>query len=123
MLFSGTIPEVLAPVVEHILMNMMENLKDDIDEAELHFLDVSWLGLVDDKRSFQWKKEHTLDAMRKVETVSGKQKSVGVQGETKMRHCTRCCAVMEDLIPVRGGNLWLLNMQKQCFCGGYWILE
>ena len=139
MLVSASLPEILSPVVEHLLTTTMENLKQDVDTGELYFLDISWLGLSDDKRSMRWKKEHLLDAVRKVEIGGGHRhnNSSNVSsdkqrqplennksnGSSKLRRCTRCCAVMEDLLPVKGGSLWMLNMQRTCFCGGFWVVE
>lgn len=114
MLVEGAIPDALMPVVEKLLATSVEKLKDDIDEAELYFADTSRLGLGDDRRCKNWHRTHTLDAVRKI---------VLAKGKTKIRVCTRCGSQMEDLPPMRGVSVWLLNMQRTCFCGGYWMVE
>lgn len=114
MLVEGAIPDALMPVVEKLLNISVEKLKDDIDEAELYFADISLIGLGDDQRCKNWHKTHTLDAVRKI---------VLAKGKTKIRVCTRCGSQMEDLPLVKGVSVWLFNMQRTCFCGGFWVVE
>ena len=112
MLIAADIPEILVGIVQHLLYNTLENLHQDIDPGELYFRDHSWLGLTDDRRSDAFRKNHVIDAIRKI-----------VLGEdVRVRRCTRCCAIMEDLLPQRGGNMWMSNMQRMCLCGSSWIL-
>ena len=92
----------------------MDDLKEEVDEAQLYFKDVSMLGLHDDQRTKTWHREHVLDAIRKV--VLDKDK-------VKTRSCTRCGATMEDLTQSKGVNPWLWQLQRACFCGGLWIVE
>lgn len=112
MLISAEIPEILMPAIETLLTTTVATLKQDVDVAELYFSDISWLGLSDDSRTDMWKKNHTLDAIRKVEVTKG----------ARIRRCTRCCAVMEDILPQKGESMWMLNMQRTCFCGNWWAL-
>ena len=136
MLISASLPDVLAPVIERLLTSSMTTLEGEIDRGELFFKDVSCLGLSDDERTKCWSREHVLDAIRKVELdvrprsrpsheggrAKIKSKSGGT-GDIKTRTCTRCGAVMEDLIAIKGANPWMSNLQRTCFCGGFWMLE
>ena len=136
MLVSGSaIPDVLGPVVERLLTTTMDNLKEEVDAGELYFLDVSWLGLSDDGKSITWKEEHMFDGMRKVE-IADRQHGHDTASDTngsgiekqkasnKLRRCTRCCTAMLDGLPPKDRTcMWLANMQRTCFCGGFWVME
>lgn len=112
MLIAADVPEILVGVVQHLLHTTLENLNQDIDPGELYFRDHSWLGLTDDRRSDAFRQDNVVDAVRKM-----------VLGEdVRVRRCTRCCAIMEDLLPQRGVNLWMTNMQRMCLCGSSWML-
>ncbi|KAI9871901.1 MAG: mediator complex subunit [Pleopsidium flavum] len=112
MLIGADIPDVLMPVVQHLLTTALDNLRKDIDPAALYFADHSWLGLSDDRRSDAYKREHVVDAIRKVPLRKG----------AKVRRCTRCCAYMEDVLPQKGSSMWMTSMQRMCFCGSLWML-
>ena len=112
MLVSAAIPRLLLPAVESFLTTSLDEFRDEVNELELFFTDISWLGLSDDRRSDAWKSEHVLDALRKVELPK----------EARLRRCTRCCAVMEDVYPQRGTSLWMTTMQRTCYCGDWWLV-
>ncbi|KAL8736286.1 MAG: hypothetical protein Q9166_000441 [cf. Caloplaca sp. 2 TL-2023] len=111
MLISGSVPSKLWPAVESLFMKTLKTMRGDINRAELFFHDISWIGLSDDKASDQWRKEHRLDIVRKVEVAK----------RAKIRQCTRCCFVMEDAAPPRGAMAWLVNMWRSCVCGNWWM--
>lgn len=112
MLIAADVPEILVGVVHHLLHITLENLSHEVDLGELYFKDHSWLGLTDDRRSDAFRQNSVIDAIRKI-----------VLGEhVRVRRCTRCCAIMEDLLPQRGSNLWMTNMQRMCLCGSSWML-
>jgi mediator of RNA polymerase II transcription subunit 16 len=117
MLVTGTIPPLFLPVLRSILTGSANKLRTDIAEAELSFSDFSMLGVGDDARTRRWWRTHTLDAIRKIVIRRDGH------GAVRTRLCVRCAAVMEDLIPTRGIRPWMLNMQRTCFCGAFWMLE
>ena len=112
MLISAAVPEVLRGVVEVLLGAVVERLRGEVDGGELFFRDLRWLGLGDEKGSDEWRRMWSVDAIRKV--VLGP--------EVSMRRCPRCCAVMEDLMPVRGVTQWMVGLQRSCFCGAFWMV-
>lgn len=112
MLIGADIPDVLMPVVQHLLTTALDNLRNDIDPAALYFADHSWLGLSDDRRTDAYRSEHVVDAIRKIPLAKG----------ARLRRCTRCCAYMEDMLPQRGSSTWMTSMQRMCFCGSLWML-
>lgn len=112
MLVSATVPGMLMPLVESFLTRTLDEFRDEVNEMELFFNDISWLGLSDDRRSDAWKREHVLDVLRKVVLPK----------EARLRRCTRCCAVMEDVYPHRQSAPWMLPMQRTCYCGDWWLL-
>lgn len=112
MLVSATVPRLLVPTVETFLVTSLDKLRDEVDEAELYFTDISWLGLNDDGMSDAWQKENVLDVMRKVK----------LPRETRLRRCTRCCAVMENRAVYVGDDKWMNNFQRFCVCGGWWMV-
>lgn len=112
MLVSATVPNMLMPLVESFLTRTLDGFREEVNEMELYFYDISWLGLSDDRRSDAWKREHVLDVLRKVVLPK----------EAQLRRCTRCCAVMEDVYPHRASVHWMLPMQRTCYCGDWWLL-
>lgn len=112
MLVAATVPSVLVSVLESFLTFSLDNLRDEVNEAEVFFADISWLGLSDDGRSDRWRKDHVLDVLRKVE----------LPREAKIRRCTRCCAVVENVLVLHGTSPWLGNMQRWCLCGAWWMM-
>lgn len=112
MLVSAAIPSMLIPAVESFLTKTLDEFRDEVNELELYFTDISWLGLSDDRRSDVWKTDHVLDALRKVVLPQ----------EARLRRCTRCCAVMEDVYPPRGSSPWMTTMQRTCYCGDWWLV-
>ncbi|KAI4171032.1 MAG: hypothetical protein LQ343_004569 [Gyalolechia ehrenbergii] len=110
MLITGFVGPKLWPAVENFLTNTVKSIKEEVNVAELYFHDVSWLGLSDDKASYQWRKAHRLDVIRKVELPEG----------ARFRRCTRCCSVTEDVAPPRVTASWA-NMWRNCVCGNWWM--
>lgn len=113
MLVAATVPGVLVSVLQPFLTFSLDQLRKEVDEAELFFADISWLGLSDDRRSDAWRKDHVLDVFRKVE----------LPRSAKIRTCTRCCAVMEDARVLNGASPWLVNLQRWCLCGAWWMMK
>ena len=112
MLVSAAVPGMLMPVVESFLTKTLDEFRDEVNELELYFTDISGLGLNDDCRSDAWKSEHVLDALRKVV----------LRKDARLRQCTRCCAVMEDIYSQKSISLWMTSMQRTCYCGDWWVL-
>lgn len=110
-LISGTVPPKLWPAVESLLKKTLRTMGANVNRAELYFNDISWIGLSDDQASDQWRREHRLDIVRKVE----------VPKRVRIRRCTRCCSVMEDAAPPKGTTGWLVNMWRTCVCGNWWM--
>lgn len=103
MLVSAAIPDVIVRAMSLFFTNFLGNLRMEIDEAELYFLDTSWLGLSDDKRSEDWRRENHLDVLKKL--VLPKR--------TVMWRCVRCSAVMEPTQAPPG---------RACVCNGWWMV-
>lgn len=111
MLITGSVSPKLWPAIESLLTKTLKSVREDINRATLYFHDISWIGLSDDRASDQWRKEHRLDIVRKIQ----------VPTRAKVKRCTRCCSVMEDSAPQRGTTGWLVNMWRNCVCGNWWM--
>ena len=122
------------PAVETLLGQMVGALKEEVDVARLYFKDFSWLEMGDDRKTKVWMRGRRLDVVRKVviEGLDGSkanggrlhgQKQGKRSGQRRLKRCNRCCAVMEDVGPGGGfgGNGQVLHMQRNCFCGGWWM--
>lgn len=124
MLISGSVPLVLAPAVETLLGTTVGGLREEVDVAGLYFTDFSWLELGDDGKTKRWMGEKRLDVVRKsvIKDVKGGK---GPGGRRKLKRCTRCCAVTEDLgvkgMGGMGGNAAMVQLQRNCLCGGWWM--
>lgn len=110
MLTRAEIPDILLETVIDLLTKTAASLKEEVNVASLYFANVASLGLTNDGTSRRWRKQHPLDAMRKIELK-------GVQ----TRRCTRCAAVMEDLLPTRTASV-MASQMKHCFCGSWWMV-
>ncbi|KAI4108005.1 MAG: hypothetical protein L6R37_001287 [Teloschistes peruensis] len=111
MLISGCIPPRLWPAVEVLFTITLDVVLKEFNVADLFFHDISWLGLSDDPESDRWREKHRLDIIRKIELPM----------HARIRRCTRCCSVMEDIAPPRGAAGWLINMWRSCICGNWWM--
>ncbi|KAI9759075.1 MAG: mediator complex subunit [Chaenotheca gracillima] len=112
LLISATIPPQLLPAVGKTLGPLLGGLRSAINPAELYFSDYSWLGMSDDRRTDEWARTNTVDAIRKI----------SLSKATPLRQCTRCCAKMEDVKPQKGTSFWMTSLQKMCLCGSLWML-
>lgn len=111
---NNEIPAIFLTAVERLLNTTLPTLRNDLDVAKLFWHDVTWLGFHDDVASREYRKLNRIDAIRKVVLPKGDDK-------IKLRRCTRCCAVVEDIIPVKSPSYWLGTMQRMCFCGTLWM--
>ncbi|MCJ1479591.1 mediator complex subunit [Lambiella insularis] len=112
MLVGGEVPAVLTGVVEKVVVEVVEKLRAEVGvlEGELHFGDFKSLGFEKGRGDGR-----LVDGVRKVR--------LGRRGrEVKLRTCARCGTVMEDLLPVKGASPWIVNLQRTCFCGGFWMV-
>lgn len=111
MLIKAEVPDVLFGAVKNLLTETAASLKEEVNVAELYFANVAPLGLTNDNTSRRWRKKHPLDAMRKIE----------LKGAMSTRRCTRCAAVMEDLLPSRTASV-MVTLMKHCYCGSFWMV-
>ena len=110
MLIKAEIPDILLGTVTELLTTTTASLKEKVNVAELYFANVAPLGLTNDRAGKRWRKAHPLDAMRKIELRA-----------VQTRRCTRCAAVMEDLLPTRAPSV-MVSQMKYCFCGSWWMV-
>ena len=135
MLVCGEVPEVLWGVVERVVEKggLLERVgeREGVSEGELYFAGFEELGLDEDRRTREWWARRTVDEVRKIvlregpigESAMGTaEEARGGKGPLRLRSCSRCGAVMEDLVPVRGASAWMMNLQRTCFCGGFWMV-
>ncbi|KAL7273205.1 Mediator of RNA polymerase II transcription subunit 16 [Rhizina undulata] len=110
---NNEIPPIFAAAVERLLTTTIPSLRNDIDVATLHWHDVTWLCFHDDISSQEYRRKNRIDAIRKVVLPQG--------DKVKLRRCTRCCAIVEDIVPMKSPSYWLSTMQRMCFCGTLWM--
>lgn len=111
MLIKATIPNIHTPAVKELLTATTPKLKGEVNVAELYFMNISCLGLTDDKSGKNWREKHPIDAMRKTE----------LKKDVRTKRCTRCGAMTEDLIPFKGVNMMVMNLQRYCLCGSWFM--
>ena len=112
MLIHAEIPQTLVEPVKQLLFQVTASLKGEINEAELYFTDVSSLGLTNDIYSKRRNRKNPIDSVRKTPLRQG----------CKVRRCTRCCSLMEDIIPYRSINPVLALIARSCYCGSSWMI-
>jgi mediator of RNA polymerase II transcription subunit 16, fungi type len=107
------IPSELAPAVNTILTTSLQKLMQASEPGNVHNYDISWLGFTDDRRSRQMQERVVIDVIRKM--PMGK--------DTRLRRCTRCLSVMEDINPQSVNyQAWVSNSQKSCVCFSSWVV-
>ena len=114
MLTTCELPEILVPVVRHLLTAQLEKLQDEIDPARVIFADLRWLNLTEDRRTLNFNNYRRFDVIQKTY----------VKPDVPLRQCTRCGAHTVDVDAVASKSLgtWLHNAQKSCVCGNQWLL-
>ena len=112
MLIKGTIPSIHLDVVEELLTSTVPKLKEQVNVAELFFKDIGWLGLTDDRSGRRWREKHPMDVLRKTELKKG----------AKTKRCTRCGGLAEDTPAPRGVNMIVMNLQRHCICGSWFMV-
>ena len=113
MLTTCELPEILTPVVQHLLTSQLDKLQDEIDPARVFFADLRWLNLTEDLRTQDFNGERCFDVIQKTYVKPG----------VPLRQCTRCGALTVDIDAASSKNLgtWLHNAQKSCVCGNQWL--
>ncbi|KAG0639827.1 mediator complex, subunit Med16 [Tuber brumale] len=118
---DNEIPPIFCLAVERLLNTTLPNLRNDLDIAKLFWHDVTWLGFHDDVASCEYRRKNRIDAIRKVVLPKDDGSGGAGGGKVKLRRCTRCCAVVEDIIPNKSPSNWFGSMQRMCFCGTLWM--
>lgn len=113
MLITCELPEILTPVVQHLLTIQLDKLKDEIDPARIIFSDLRWLNLTEDRRTREFNKGRCFDVIQKT----------FVKPDMPLRQCTRCGAHTVDInaVATKSYGTWLHNAQKTCVCGNQWL--
>ena len=113
MLITCELPQILTPVVHHLLTTQLDKLKDEIDPARVVFSDLRWLNLTEDRRTQEYNKDRRFDVIQKT----------FVKPDVPLRQCTRCGAHTVDVnaIASKSYGTWLHNAQKSCVCGNQWL--
>ncbi|KAG8533307.1 uncharacterized protein KY384_002090 [Bacidia gigantensis] len=117
MLIKAEIPSVLVPSVLQLLYQVMTPLREEIDEAKLHFLDTSDLGLTSDNYTRDRNAKSPIDVLTKV----------CLPKNAHIRRCIRCGSLNEDRMKA-GTNASTIQtaiiarLGPFCFCGGLLML-
>ena len=112
MLTRAEIPQTLIEPIKQLLFYTVTLLREEVNEAELYFMDISVLGVTSDSSSIQRNRKYPRDAMQKI----------SLRKNAKFRRCIRCGAFMEDVLPQRNGNPILGLLGRTCYCGSSWML-
>ncbi|KAI5288599.1 mediator complex subunit [Ascosphaera aggregata] len=133
LLINGTIPSTLYKTVIQILTDLVPKLVKplpqdikQIDRLSLAIYDYTWLGIVPDRRTWDFKRNRLIDILRRETAIMDFPKSPGRQA-VNIRRCTRCCEVSTEPGGPRSQaayGMWVtLQIMKFCFCGGMYVLE
>lgn len=119
MLHCSPPPVPFFPVIRKFFDRDLRAFRSDTDAARLYFANYDLLETQDDENSLAAKgaRGTHVDVFRRVEL--GPTPRPGKQ----WRRCTRCAAVMEEVVGHgKAGMTFLLNQQRKCSCGGFWSL-
>ena len=111
-LTHAEIPQRLLEPVKEFLFQTVPNLQEEVNEAELYLADMSRLGLTDDTYTRKQNLKHPVNAMTKAL----------LRRDTDLRRCTRCCSLVDDVLPQRTQNNVLSLLARSCFCGNPWMV-
>lgn len=115
---NNELPEIFKDPVARLLGITIPELKQNINISALYWHDVSWLGLHDDRTTLLWQNTHTVDAVRKIEIP---------RTALRLRRCTRCCSLSDEVVIAPGGGRgqvagqWIASTQRMCLCGTLWM--
>lgn len=132
-LLNANLHSCLAKAVKTIMTTHLDALLSASEPATIHNYDIAWLGLTDDHRSRQIQSRTTFDVVRKIPLSLGKPKTSpsGMGGDdegggeiTKIKQCTRCGSIVEDLQPdpikMQSVQQWIWQGMKNCVCYSSW---
>lgn len=126
MLIGGEVPGVLMPAVRTLLGKGVEGLREEVDVAELHFADLTWLGLGGEQGvEGGWQDDDDNDGdgvgrLRREKIRVDAVRKVVLRPEARVRRCTRCFALMEDKPPATR-NVGIMQSVRMCLCGDWWM--
>lgn len=108
------LPDVLMPAVKQILTTKLRALMEASDPGKIHVHDISWLNFTDDKRTRAVNDRIIIDVIRKIP----------LNASIRLRRCSRCGSVMEDLTPqhLSTQQPWVVQNQKNCICWSNWVV-
>ena len=128
MLVDASIPDVLMPVVTHLLTSSLGKIQDKIDMVRLTFADTEWLGLSHPVPEMVASQASTDIAPNRQPLLAIQRKwdvlrKTPLRQGMKLRSCRRCGSMMEDINSTEGTRVpWIWTGQKMCVCLGYWML-
>lgn len=128
---NANLHSCLAGAVKNIMTTHLDALLSASEPATIHNYDIAWLGLTDDHRSRQIQSRMTYDVVRKIPlSLSSSKQSLSLTMEnseeevTKIKRCTRCASIVEDLQPdpikLQSVQSWIWQGMKNCVCYSSW---
>ena len=112
MLVRAELPQILVGSVVKLLFELLPSLQEEVNETELYFQDVSRLGLTYDDYTRTQNQLKPVDAMTKSP----------LRRNGKVRRCTRCCSLMDEIWPQKNANFVSGLFARTCFCGSLWMV-
>ena len=113
MLLSMKIPDFLMPAISRLFGPRVEQLRRaSVDEAELYFLDMYHLNLMNGTKSENRKDRHVFDGIQNVVLDRG----------AEIRQCIRCGAFTEHKSHHLTASFCHFTAQRNCYCGGWWAV-
>lgn len=112
MLVRAELPQVLSASVAKFLFELLPPLQEEVNETELYFQDVSRLGLTYDDYTRMQNQLKPVDAMTKSP----------LRKNGKVRRCTRCCSLMDEIWPQKNVNFVSGLLARTCYCGSLWMM-
>jgi mediator of RNA polymerase II transcription subunit 16, fungi type len=113
MLLGQSPPPPFLPVIQKFFRELPA-FRKMTDPAKLFFADYDLLQIHQPNDAPRAPGRQHVDMFRRVflRPDTGKQ----------WRRCSRCAAVMEDLVGTRPGFIFVLNQQRKCSCSGNWAI-
>ena len=106
----GEIPPIFAQSVSQLLFTTLTSLKEEINEADLYFLDISDLALTNDAYARKKNQKYPIDVNTKIRLKTG----------SKLRRCTKCCSLTEEVTSNKPSSI-KVRLTRLCICGSYFM--
>ncbi|OKL60129.1 Mediator of RNA polymerase II transcription subunit 16 [Talaromyces atroroseus] len=132
LLVNSRIPAVLIPVVNTLFKQTIPAIQSEIDQMTIYFIDYSWLGVCNDRRTEYYRRSRQVDVLKKIRlrgfsvnnnsTVNNNNNNNNSKDENQVIEPYMTSQLLSN--EVTPGSLSRRRcIIRNCLCGGMWTFE